>query len=137
MLYNLADNQELAKAREYLNQVAREKKRIEIKQISERRSLSQNNYMWLLLEYFGAHFGYKKEEAYEIFRDLNKSTFLYEKKGRTFKRGTSEITKEEMVKCIDRFKVASAKQGCELPDADNEDFLNLATNTVEAHKQYL
>ena len=137
MIFNLADTQELAKAREYLNQVARLGKRVEIVRKAEHRTLPQNAFLHLLLGYFGTQTGYTLEEAKVLYKRLNSDIYLYEKNGAKFMKSSADISKEDMAKTIDTFIGYSEEQGIPLPRADNQSFLDLATNTVEAQKSYL
>ena len=137
MIFNLADTQELAKAREYLNQVARLGKRVEIVRKAEHRTLPQNAYLHLILGYFGTQTGYTLEEAKVLYKRLNSDIYLYEKNGAKFMKSSADISKEDMAKTIDTFIGYSEDKGIPLPRADNQDFLDLATNTVEAQKSYL
>lgn len=137
MIFNLANQEELAKAREYLNQVARLGKRVEIVRKAEHRTLNQNSYLHLILGYFGTQTGYTAEEAKVLYKRLSSDLYVYEKNGTKFLRSSADLSKEDMAKSIDRFMQYSEKQGVPLPLVNNQDFLDLATNTVEAQKQYL
>jgi hypothetical protein len=137
MIFNLANQQELGQAREYLNQIARLGKRVEIVRKAEHRSLNQNAYLHLILEYFGTQTGYTLEEAKVLYKRLNSDLYIYEKNGAKFLKSSADLSKEDMAKTIDRFMQYSEKEGVPLPLADNQDFLDLATNTVEAQQQYL
>ncbi len=137
MIFNLADSQELAKAREHLNGLARLGKRVEIVRKAEHRTLNQNSYLHLVLGYFGTQTGYTLEEAKVLYKRLNSDIYVYEKKGAKFVRSSADISKEDMAITIDRFIEYSDRQGVPLPQADNQAFIDLATNTIEAQRQYL
>lgn len=137
MLFNLANQQGLASAREYLNQVARLGKRVEILRKAEHRTLPQNAYLHLILGYFGTQTGYTLAESKLLYKRLNSDLYVYEKNKTKFMRSSADISKENMAKTIDRFMQYSDEQGVPLPLAANQDFLDLATNTVEAQKKYL
>lgn len=137
MIFNLARPEELAKAREHLNQIARLGKRVEIVRKAEHRTLNQNSYLHLILGYFGTQTGYTAEESKVLYKRLNSDLYIYEKNGAKFLKSSADLSKEDMAKTIDRFMEYSEKQGVPLPLATNQDFLDLATNTVEAQKSYL
>jgi len=137
MIFDLSNQQELAKAREYLNQVARLGKKVDITRKAEHRSLSQNNYLYLLLAYFGTEVGYTLEEAKTLYKRLNSNLYVYEKNGSKFLKSSADLSKEDMMLSIDKFIAYSEQQGIPLPKADNQDFLDLARNSVEAHKKYI
>lgn len=137
MIFNLADSQELVRAREYLNQVARLGKRVEITRKTERRTLQQNSYLHLILGYFGTQTGYTTTEAKTIYKRLNADLYIYEKNNAKFLKSSADLSKEDMMRSIDKFIEYSENEGIPLPAPDNQDFLDLATNTVEAQKSYL
>jgi hypothetical protein len=137
MIFNLANLQELAGAREYLNQVARLGKRVEIKRKAEHRTLQQNSYLHLILGYFGTQTGYTTAEAKTLYKRLNADLYIYEKNNAKFLKSSADLSKEDMMKSIDKFITYSEDEGIPLPAPDNQDFLDLATNTVEAQKSYL
>lgn len=138
MIFNLAIPAEVDKAREYLNGIVRLGERVEIVRKSEARSLPQNSYLHLLLGYYGTETGYTLAEAKTKYKRLNSDIYVYEKNGDKFLRSSAALSKEEMARSVDRFiRVVEETEGIALPRADNQDFLDLATNSVEANKQYL
>jgi len=137
VIFNLADLNELAKAREYLNQVARLKKRVEITRKAEQRSLPQNSYLHLLLQYYGTEVGYTLDEAKTLYKRLNANLYVYEKNGQKFLKSSADLSVEDMAITVDKFIEYAESNGIPMPRADNQDFLDLATNSVEAHKKYL
>lgn len=137
MIFNLANQQELVQAREYLNQIARLGKRVEIVRKAEHRTLPQNAYLHLILGYFGTQTGYTLDEAKILYKRLNSDLYLYEKNGTKFMRSSADLSKEDMAKTIDRLMQYSDEKGIPLPKADNQDFLDLAANAVEAQKSFL
>lgn len=137
MIFNLEHQEEVSKAREYLNQVSRLGKRIKIERVTEHRSLNQNSYLHLILAYFGTEVGYTLEEAKTLYKRLNSNLYVYEKNGSKFLKSSADLSKEDMMLSIDKFIAYSEQQGIPLPKADNQDFLDLARNSVEAHKKYI
>ena len=138
MIFNLSNREEVKKAQEYLNGIIRLGKKVEIKRKSEARTLPQNSYLHLVLGYYGTETGYTLEEAKTKYKRLNSDIYVYEKRGEKFLRSSADLTKEEMQKSIDRFiQVVEETEGIPLPRADNQDFLDLAANSVEAHMKYL
>ena len=137
MIFDLARTDEVHKAREYLNQVARLGKKVEITRKAEHRSLPQNSYLHLILGYFGTETGYTADEAKTLYKRLNSNLYVYEKNGSKFLKSSADLSKEDMMLSIDKFIAYSEQQGIPLPKADNQDFLDLARNSVEAHKKYI
>ncbi len=76
MIYVLPDdNQEV---QSYLDRLKGEKCRVELRKIREKRTLSQNNYLHLILGWFGLEIGYTLQEVkQDIFkRNICKDWFL-------------------------------------------------------------
>lgn len=138
MRYDLKDSTEAAEAIAFLMELVKKEKKAEVRVIRPRRSLSQNNYLYLLLSAFGAHFGYTVEEAKTIYkRDVNPSIFIYDKNGTKFLRSSADLDSAEMTKSIDRLREFSAEQGYPLPTADNEAALRSLEREIERNSYYL
>ena len=131
MIFNTANQQEAAAAKEYLNSCIRNGWKVDIVRKSGQRSLNQNNYLHLILSAFGMHFGYDLSEAKIVYKQVNASTYEYTKKGRVFYRSSADLTKEEMQKTIDLFMQKSAEQGCPLPLATDQSWLDQIYNQSE------
>lgn len=137
MKFNLAVPQEAQQALGYFNKLQETKLVIELKKVSPRRSLNQNNYLHLLIGAFAQHFGYTLEEAKQIYKELSPDIYRYEKKGRIFWRSSADLTKEDMAKTIDVFMRKSAEAGYALPLATDEGWLREIENEIERSKYYL
>ena len=137
MNYNLADPIELKSARGRINYLAKKGRRVSIIEKHPGRTLNQNSYLHLLLGDFGLHFGYTLEEAKIIYKQVNKDLYYYKKKGRTFTKSSADLNKDEMARSIDKFMLASAEAGYELPPADNEEWRSLIENEMERNRRYL
>jgi len=109
------------------------------------RSLSQNNYLHLILSFYGLEFGYSLNYVKRnIFKALiNPTMFIVEKvnekNGEVYKDllSTSEISKTDMIIAIDRFKNHSAKGGLVLPDPSNLIYLREIAEEIDMAKRYL
>ncbi len=137
MNYNLAEPVDRLAVTERLKYLTEKEKRVSLKVINPKRSMSQNNYIHMLLAYFGSHFGYTLEEAKTIYKTINRSIYIYEKKGREFVRSSADLNKEEMAKTIDKFMTASSEAGCPLPLADDREWLLQIENDIERTRHYL
>lgn len=143
MKFNLANTTEAGEALKHLVMWTQDKKIVELKKISPKRSLPQNSYLHLLLGYFGQHFGYTVEEAKEIYKRLpgNKEVYIYSKdvggKPMTFTRSSADLTKEEMTKTIDTLRDWSGKLGFPLPTATDQEWLRQIENEIEKSSYYL
>lgn len=138
MKFNLAIPAEAERADTYYNQLKEKKSLAEIKKVSPKRSLNQNSYLHLLLQAFGSHFGYTLAESKTLYkREVNADLYVYERNGHKFLRSSADLSKEEMMKSIDRFREYSAEAGYPLPTADNEEWLRSLENTIELNERYL
>lgn len=120
------------------------RKRVDIVEKKEKRTLSQNNYLHLILTYFAIEYGEPMEYIKkEYFKELcNPDMFIIPKedkfKGRTMiLRSSSDLDSSEMTTAIDRFKNWSAKEaGIYLPDANDEGFLTHIQTEMLRYKQW-
>lgn len=134
MKYDLSNKDESAQLHFELARMLIRKPLVELKEVRPTRSLNQNAYLHLLIGAFGDHFGYTMEEAKQIYKDLNSSSYRYTKKGRHFYRSSAELNKEEMTATIEKFRQKAAENGCYLPDAENTDALRQIENAIEKNK---
>ena len=131
MIYNLNNEYEIPKFKERVEKLVADKATVEIKKIYPKRSLAQNNYLHLLLGYFGSEYGLSIEEVkLDIFKrrcnpELFKRSHSNKKGLRVeFLRSTSELSTAEMATAIERFRNwSSAVAGIYLPSADEQEFL--------------
>lgn len=145
MIYDLHNEYELPKFREYVNRLIEEGAVIEIKKKHPKRTLAQNNYLHLILSYFGSQYGCSMEEAKLDFykRTCNKDIFeqkVINSKGQevTRLRSSKELTTAEMTLSIDRFRNWSASVAeIYLPDANEHQMLIYAQKEVERMKEYI
>lgn len=137
MKYRLSEPLEVKAARNRLNYLVHKKRMVEVKEIRPKRTLPQNAYLHLILGAFGVHFGYTLEEAKFIYKEINRSTYYYKKKDRTFIRSSADLNKEEMAKTIDRFMEASKEAGYPLPLATDQEWLMSLENEIEKSRRYL
>lgn len=101
---------DVKKARRRLEQLIKKGALFELKEITK-RSLSQNNYLHLILSFFGLELGYPASYVkLNLFKcKWNKSIFVVDMEseitGEKFKfvRSTKDLSKEEMSKAIDVF----------------------------------
>lgn len=132
--YNLAIKDEATDAHIQLARLMIKKPIIEIKEVREQRSSNQNRYLHLLLGAFGMHFGYTLEESKLLYKQINSSTYQYEKKGRSFLRSSADLSTDEMAKTIDKFRFKSAEQGCDLPTATDQEWLRRIENEISNNR---
>ena len=138
MKFNTAIPGEAKEAAGYFKKLYEKKNVVEVKKVSPNRSLNQNAYLHLLIGAFAQHFGYTADEAKTIYkREVNPNLYVYEKNGAKFLRHSSDLSKEDMAKSIDRFMQYSAEAGYPLPLATNQEWLRQIDNEIERSKYYL
>jgi murein tripeptide amidase MpaA len=132
MIYNAMNEFDCNKALERIKYFIANKKKFELIEKKPLRSLSQNNYLHLILSYYALEYGetmeYIKEEVFK--RQVNLEIFYGEyvnqKTGliRAQLRSTSDLDSREMTEAINRFRdYASKEAGIYLPTP--EDMLHL------------
>lgn len=137
MKFNLKIDREVERARAYFEGLVAKGSLAEVKKLSPKRSLPQNNYLHLLLGAFAAHFGYTLEEAKTLYKRVSKDVYAYEKNGQAFLRSSADLSKEEMAKSVDRFREYSDEQGYPLPLATDTEWLRQLDNLIEQSRYYL
>lgn len=145
MLYNLNNEYEVPKFKEKVEKLLADRATVEVKKIYPKRSLAQNNYLHLLLGYFGSEYGLSIEEVkLDIFkRTCNPELFKRSgtnKKGLRveFLRSTSELSTAEMTTAIERFRNwSSSVAGIYLPAANEQEFLIHIRQVIEENKEYI
>lgn len=138
MKYQTKNNQEAVEAKAYLKVLLDKKCLVEIKKVSPRRSLKQNNYLYLTFGIFAAQTGYKPEEAKVIYkRYANTSLYVYEKNGIAFLRSSADLSTEEMTRSIDRWREYAAENGVNIPPPTDEEALRFYENMIEQQQHYM
>lgn len=121
---------------------------IELKKKETQRTIKQNQYLHLLLQYAAIQLGetldYTKRAYYKF--EANRDLYLTTKYDENLKRDVAELkssrdlTTEEMALSIDRFKHWCAEVPAEpfyLPDADDKRELLAMEIEVERNKQFI
>ncbi len=145
MIYNLTNEYEVPKFKEKVAKLLSEQATVELKKVYPKRSLAQNNYLHLLLGYFGSEYGLSIEEVkLDIFKrtcnpDLFKRSGTNKKGLRIeFLRSTAELSTAEMTTAIERFRNwSSAVAGIYLPSANEQEFLIHIRQVIEENKEYI
>jgi len=147
-LYNGKENFEIAKARRRLEQLIKKGALFELKEITK-RSLSQNNYLHLILSYFALELGYSLSYVkLNLFKcKWNRKIFVVKKvspiTGEQFTdvRSTADLDKEEMTKAINIFiEKAALEANIRLPipsDLMYNDEMTKIALEVARNEQYL
>ena len=121
-------------------------KTFELKEKKPKRSISQNNYLHLILSWYALEYGetleYIKQEVFK--KQINKEIFEYEyinkKTGeiRTEYKSTANLDTGQMTTAIDRFRnYASKEAGIYLPEPKDLSELQHIENQIKNNEQYL
>lgn len=127
MIYNLDNEIDRQHAKSKLKKLFDDRKVVEIKE-KRNRTLSQNNYLHLILSYFAMETGYSLNEAKQIYKDINEDIYCYNKifpdrQIRVY-RSSADLDTVEMTKTIDKFRRYSNEEaGIYLPSSDEKRFL--------------
>lgn len=142
MKYNLANSIEKHKAITRFQKLLEDNKKIELKEVKPRRTLSQNAYLHVCITLYAIEFGFTVEEAKTQLKRL--CDFMrYEKEDNNgkkivFLKQTSIMTTDEIGQFIDWIRTHSAKHGCYIPTAEQykENAFEIDKN-IEQYKEHL
>lgn len=145
MIFDLRNEYQIPKFKEYVNKLFADKSVVEIKKKTPNRTLAQNSYLHLLLGYFGSEYGCSLDEAKIDFykRTCNRDLFerkMINKKGKevTYLRSSAELTTSEMKLSIDSFRNwSSSVAGIYLPAANEHQMLVYAQQAIEFNKEFI
>lgn len=145
MIFNLNNEYEIPKFKEYVNKLYEQKAIVEVKKKLPNRSTQQNRYFYLILSWFACETGYSVDEIkVDIFKRIcNKEIFeryRENKRGEKIKflRSSSDLDTLEMTTAIDRFRnYASAQAGIYLPSPNESQFLTYIEQEIERNKEFI
>ena len=144
MIYNSSIILQRNQAIEKFKHLVDKGKTFELRVIHPKRSISQNNYLHLIITWFSIETGYTFEEAkQDIFKKHINSKLFYngEYEGKIEGvvvqrwRSTSSLDVQEMTLAIDRFRNFSSKElGIYLPEPRDLALLQELENEISKHK---
>ncbi|MDR1089917.1 MAG: hypothetical protein LBL79_02485 [Prevotella sp.] len=121
------------------------KKKVELTEKREKRTLSQNSYLHLIISWFCVETGntleFVKQEYFK--RLCNPDIFLFERDddylGKvTIARSSRDIGTKQMTTAIDKFRNWSASEaGIYLPEANEDKFLEHIQEEMNRQRQWL
>lgn len=145
MRYDGTNALHAAQARAKLEKLIRDGKVFDLTEKKPQRTLSQNSYLHVLISYFACQYGetakYVKREYFK--KLVNPSTFIRERDDRflgriQYLRSSSDLDKDEMILCIDRFRNwSSSKAGVYLPSPDEGRLISLMEMEIERNKEFI
>lgn len=145
MRYDGSNELHAAQARAKLEKLIRDGKVFDLTEKKNKRSLPQNAYLHVILAYFACQYGetleYVKMEYFK--RLVNPGTFIRERDDRflgriQYLRSSSDLDRDEMTLCIDRFRNwSSSKAGVYLPSSDEGRLISLMEMEIERNKNFI
>jgi hypothetical protein len=143
MIYNPENPLEIKQAIEKINHLIKTGKRFELKAKNDRRSISQNSYLHLVLTWFSIETGYTLEETkQDVFKKHVNPTLFYEGehegkiKGLVVDRwrSTSSLDTAELTLAIDRFRdFSSIELGIYLPEPSDLALIQQMEKEISKH----
>lgn len=140
MIYNASKQIDIQNAVTRFKWLINNKKLFELTEKRQKRTVSQNSYLHLVLSWFGLQTGYTLQEVkQDIFKKIINQDLFYEgEDDGPFKlqkwRSTADLTTKEMTLAIDKFRDYSSKElGIYLPQPD--DMALLQDIEIELSKQ--
>lgn len=128
MIYNPTIPIDVERAKERFKWLISKGKTFELTEKRAKRSISQNNYLHLIIGWYawdyGETFDYIKQKVFkkEVNREIFKTEYINRKTGeiRTDWRSTADLNTKEMTTAIDRFRdYASKEAGIYLPEPND------------------
>lgn len=112
---------------------------VELAEKKPKRTLSQNNFLWLCLSYWGCQTGYTKEEAETIYKNVNRELYYTHKVIAgveiEYIRHTYELDTAEMTASIEKWRNWSAmNDACPVYIPSPEDYQLIQQMEVEISK---
>lgn len=131
MIYQLSENQEVEKLRQKVEYYIEKGELVELKAITK-RSLNQNRYLHLLINFVAGEVGetpeFIKESVFKI--EANRVIFMVEHESTSLNktvryiRSSADLTKEEMTQAIEKFRdFCSLNYGIYLPAPDEDEMV--------------
>lgn len=145
-IYNSSKQIDQQRAIERLKWLISNKKIFELTEKKRTRTLSQNNYLHLILSVYALEMGetlkYTKEHTFK--KEINPDVFRFERVNyktsevREDWRSTANLNTKEMNLCIDRFRNHAAKDlGIYLPEPKDLALIDEIKIEIEKNKEFL
>lgn len=137
MIYNFSQDEQWEDFNTRALQLREKRAKVDFTEKRGGRTPNQNNYLHLILAFYGLEVGYSLQEMKDILkRDICPDVFEYDKGGHKFYRSTASLDTMEMAKAIHQLKHHAAIHGCKLPDAENEQHVDYCRNQLEIYENY-
>ncbi len=137
MIYDLTNQLDYNKAVTFFKRLLDKKTTVEVKEVKNTRTVSQNAYMHVCISLFAIEFGYTLEEAKTMLK-RQCSFMVYEKKDQRFLKRTRDMDSDEIGEFIDWIRTYAGKAGLYIPSS--EEYLKHKISVdkdISRHKEYL
>jgi deoxycytidine triphosphate deaminase len=137
MKFDLSTPNDLKQAKTHFKALCEAQNKIELKAIKNKRSLSQNAYLHVVITLYAIYFGSTLNEAKT---DLKRgcSFMVYEKNGSKYLKETSKMDSKELTEFIEWIRNFAAENGCYIPTS--EEYLQnkfSIDKDIDNNKKYL
>ena len=137
MKYDLSNSLDQNKAKTYFDTLILKNKKIELKSIQGKRSISINSYLHVCISLFAIEYGYTLAESKTMLK-RECEFMVYEKNGLKFLVETSKQNNEECSKFVEWIRNYASKQGLYIPDAEEYKQNKFSIDKeIDKHKTYL
>lgn len=151
MIFNLNNDKDRTDYKDYCNSLYMDALKsgkgfiVEVKKKHRPRSLAQNSYLHVCLQYFASEFGYDEEYVkYNIFKQIvNREIFAKQRTNRrgqpvTYWRSTADLDTKELTDAIEKFRnYSSMVAGLYIPEPNEEAALLEAQKQIALYEKYL
>jgi len=141
-VYDLSNTDDALEAADFLGELSRLEKKVDINVHRAKRSNQQNRSLYLLLGHLSNETGYTLEECKELYKQMNKGIYTYYKPTLdgedvvALTKSSAQLTTAEMAKSIDRLYTVCAENGITLPLLTNEAEMRSIEAEMEKNQHY-
>lgn len=137
MRLDLSKEYDINKAKTYFKALLNNSKKIELKEVKNKRSVTQNAYLHVCISLFAIEFGYTLEESKTLlkrscgFMNYTKNNFIFLKR-------TRDLKTDELTKFIEYIRNYAVSLGCYIPTSEEykENSFNI-DKEISKNKTYL
>ena len=136
MIYDLDNELDREKYKARVNHLFKNRKKVEMKEKKELRSLPQNRYLHVMLSYAALHTGYTEQQMkHDIWKKIIcRDIFLDKEKSIECYRSSAKLSTLEMTQAIDMFRdFWSVQIGLYIPSPDDHLLALQAETEIEQY----
>ena len=137
MILDTSNSLDRNKAETYFNTLLSNNKKIELKEIKNKRTITQNKYLHVCITLFAIEFGYTLDEA-KTHLKRNCEFMRYTKKKEVYLKRTRDMDTKELTTFIDWLRNHASINGCYIPTSEEykEQKFNI-DREIDKFKNYL